>query len=161
MDRKRSIQKLNKYILNDNKSQRIEKSIYNYTINILIENSLDYNEYFNDFYKNKLDDILANLDKNKIKNNYLLEAIKKDKITNLEEIAYYPAHKIYPDNWKKILDRIKLIEFKKTNLATTDIFECYKCGKRKCTLHFLQTRSADEPMTSFVDCVICGNKWSF
>lgn len=43
--------------------------------------------------------------------------------------------------------------------ATTDAFKCGKCGKRKCTYYEKQTRSADEPMTVFVSCMNCGNKW--
>ena len=27
---------------------------------------------------------------------------------------------------------------------------CGKCGQRKCTYYQMQTRSADEPMTTFV-----------
>ena len=45
--------------------------------------------------------------------------------------------------------------------ATTDQFKCGKCKQRKCTYYQLQTRSADEPMTVFVTCVSCGNKWKF
>ena len=29
----------------------------------------------------------------------------------------------------------------------------------KCTYYQLQTRSADEPMTTFVTCINCGNRW--
>mmetsp|Transcript_11207 Transcript_11207/g.20295 ORF Transcript_11207/g.20295 Transcript_11207/m.20295 type:complete len:310 (-) Transcript_11207:820-1749(-) len=47
------------------------------------------------------------------------------------------------------------------NLAVTDIFQCSKCKQRKCSYFQLQTRSADEPMTTFVTCVNCGNKWRF
>mmetsp|Transcript_11503 Transcript_11503/g.23391 ORF Transcript_11503/g.23391 Transcript_11503/m.23391 type:complete len:229 (-) Transcript_11503:3369-4055(-) len=43
--------------------------------------------------------------------------------------------------------------------ASTDQFRCGKCGKRECTYYQLQTRSADEPMTTFVTCVNCGNRW--
>ena len=45
--------------------------------------------------------------------------------------------------------------------AATDEFKCYKCKKRICTYYQLQTRSADEPMTTFVTCLSCGNRWKF
>ena len=45
--------------------------------------------------------------------------------------------------------------------ASTDAFKCGKCKQRKCTYYQLQTRSADEPMTTFVTCVECGNRWKF
>lgn len=45
--------------------------------------------------------------------------------------------------------------------ATTDQFKCGRCGKRKCTYYQLQTRSADEPMTTFVTCVNCQKRWKF
>jgi len=44
-------------------------------------------------------------------------------------------------------------------MAATDQFKCYKCKKRKCTYYEMQTRSADEPMTTFVTCLSCGNRW--
>jgi len=44
------------------------------------------------------------------------------------------------------------------NVASTDQFQCGKCKQRKCTYFQLQTRSADEPMTTFVTCVNCNNR---
>ena len=70
-----------------------------------------------------------------------------------------PSH--HQKKWEKNVKRLELIEYKKQNIATTDIFECYKCNKKKCTVYQLQTRSADEPMTNFVNCLVSGNKWSF
>ncbi|KAL0207422.1 hypothetical protein P9112_012050 [Eukaryota sp. TZLM1-RC] len=43
----------------------------------------------------------------------------------------------------------------------TDMFKCGKCGQRKCTYTQKQTRSADEPLTNFVLCLSCGNRWKF
>ncbi|VDK44543.1 unnamed protein product [Anisakis simplex] len=43
----------------------------------------------------------------------------------------------------------------------SDMFKCGKCGKKNCTYHQVQTRSADEPMTTFVFCRECGNRWKF
>uniref|UniRef100_A0A5B7A8Y6 Transcription elongation factor n=1 Tax=Davidia involucrata TaxID=16924 RepID=A0A5B7A8Y6_DAVIN len=45
--------------------------------------------------------------------------------------------------------------------ATTNEFKCGRCGQRKCTYYQMQTRSADEPMTTYVTCVNCNNHWKF
>ncbi len=44
--------------------------------------------------------------------------------------------------------------------------ECYKCKNKgqphkKTSYYQQQTRSADEPMTTFAQCHLCGNKWNF
>ena len=39
-------------------------------------------------------------------------------------------------------------------MATTDQFQCGKCRKRQCSYYQMQTRSADEPMTTFVICQV-------
>uniref|UniRef100_A0A8R1YGH9 Transcription elongation factor S-II n=1 Tax=Pristionchus pacificus TaxID=54126 RepID=A0A8R1YGH9_PRIPA len=44
---------------------------------------------------------------------------------------------------------------------THAVGHCGKCGKKNCTYTQLQTRSADEPMTTFVFCMECGNRWKF
>jgi len=43
--------------------------------------------------------------------------------------------------------------------ASCTMFTCHKCGKNETTYFQLQTRSADEPMTTFVTCITCGNHW--
>ena len=43
--------------------------------------------------------------------------------------------------------------------ASTDNFTCRKCKSKKCSYYQLQTRSADEPMTTFVTCIDCGKRW--
>ncbi|KAL2555937.1 Transcription elongation factor TFIIS [Forsythia ovata] len=45
--------------------------------------------------------------------------------------------------------------------ASTDQFTCGRCKKKETTYYQLQTRSADEPMTTFVTCVNCNNRWKF
>lgn len=45
--------------------------------------------------------------------------------------------------------------------AETDAFQCGRCKERKCHYRQAQTRSADEPMTTFVTCTVCGNRWKF
>jgi len=47
------------------------------------------------------------------------------------------------------------------NLPTSSTFTCGKCKKNKTTYYQMQTRSADEPMTTFVICLNCKNRWKF
>jgi transcription elongation factor S-II len=39
------------------------------------------------------------------------------------------------------------------------MFTCMRCKTKRTTFYLLQTRSADEPMTAFITCLSCGNKW--
>ena len=39
------------------------------------------------------------------------------------------------------------------------MFKCGRCGSEKTTNYQKQTRSADEPMTVFVQCTNCPNRW--
>lgn len=45
--------------------------------------------------------------------------------------------------------------------ASTDQFKCSRCKKNECTYYQMQTRSADEPMTTYVTCVNCDKRWKF
>ena len=67
-----------------------------------------------------------------------------------------------PALWRPLIDA-KIARDKsqyEINLeAASEEFKCFKCKKRKCTYYELQTRSADEPMTTFVSCLSCGNHW--
>ncbi len=48
---------------------------------------------------------------------------------------------------------------KESGAGATDEFKCHKCKKRRCTYYQKQTRSADEPMTTFITCLECGYRW--
>ena len=157
--RKETIIAINNYVKNKHKSKKIEKSIFNYSTYKIEENELS-NDFLNDIYYNKLNDHINNFDIKLLNNDYLLSEIKANNI-DLINIAFLSPKDLYPKKWEKNVKRQELIEYKKQNIATTDIFECYKCNKKKCTVYQLQTRSADEPMTNFVNCLVCGNKWSF
>ncbi|CAF0814972.1 unnamed protein product [Didymodactylos carnosus] len=40
------------------------------------------------------------------------------------------------------------------------VIRCPKCAHEKAYFMQLQTRSADEPMTTFYKCVSCGHRWN-
>lgn len=47
----------------------------------------------------------------------------------------------------------------KGELLSASLFTCGRCKSEKTTSTQKQTRSADEPMTVFVLCLNCGNRW--
>lgn len=90
----------------------------------------------------------------------LLGHVKPEEVLEMkpEEMA---SHERQHQN-KQIKDKALFeCERGKQAEATTNSFKCGRCGKRKCTYYQLQTRSADEPMTTFVTCVNCNKRWKF
>ncbi|KAI9028520.1 transcription factor S-II, central domain-containing protein [Hyaloraphidium curvatum] len=64
--------------------------------------------------------------------------------------------------WEKIQKQNLLdAQIHADNSAETDMFKCGKCKQRRTKYYQMQTRSADEPMTTFVTCLNCGNRWKF
>ncbi|GAP88748.1 putative transcription elongation factor S-II [Rosellinia necatrix] len=45
--------------------------------------------------------------------------------------------------------------------SISDSLECSACKKRMVSYSQAQTRSADEPMTTFCECMNCGKRWKF
>lgn len=43
--------------------------------------------------------------------------------------------------------------------SISDALRCGKCKEKKVSYSQAQTRSADEPMTTFCECTVCGNRW--
>ena len=98
---------------------------------------------------------------NNLKNDRLINMIKSGEIKT-QDIAFMTHQEMNPDKWE-ILIKAKSIrdknKFEQNLEAATDTFTCRKCKSKKCTYYQMQTRSADEPMTIFVTCIDCGNRW--
>ncbi|KAI7524341.1 hypothetical protein KC316_g18735, partial [Hortaea werneckii] len=45
--------------------------------------------------------------------------------------------------------------------AISTTMTCGKCRQSRVAYTQAQTRSADEPMTTFCECTNCGNRWKF
>lgn len=156
---------LNKELQEKQLSRRIEKSIYNYTINVASSKGIKKlwsNTVFRNLYESKIRSIYSNLKKD----SYIRNPDFKDKVLggkiDIPRIAYLSSYDIFPDIWKELLD----LKTKKDRLkyelkpeAMTDVFKCRRCNSRSCSYYEVQTRSADEPMTQFINCLDCGNRW--
>lgn len=141
-------------------SKNIEISIFNYTLTEATRKKIVKkweNKYFVQLYVNRLRTIISNMDNNAT----LLESIKNKNISK-KALEHLTHQEMNPSIWKALIEaKIKRDKNMTSDnmMAATDQFKCYKCKKRKCTYYEMQTRSADEPMTTFVTCLNCGNRW--
>ena len=96
-------------------------------------------------------------------NQQLIQKLESGELS-LQSIAEMTSMDLCPSRWKEMIE--KLIEKKKKLYSTeqnASIFMwCSSCKKKtKCDYYQLQTRSADEPMTTFVSCLECDKRWKF
>jgi len=158
---------IEKFIGNKKISINIEKGIYNYAIkkakNKKVVRKWE-NKYFVLIYIDRLKTIYFNLNPNiSTSNNDLINKIKTKEI-KVKKLTNMTHQDMNRKIWDKLIqEKIKRDKnLTEDNLsAATDEFKCYKCKQRKCTYYQLQTRSGDEPMTTFITCLNCGNRWKF
>ncbi|NXC01451.1 TCEA3 protein, partial [Orthonyx spaldingii] len=112
-------------------------------------------------YRNRVRSRISNLKDPKnpgLRRNVLCGAIEPSLIARMT------AEEMASDELKKLRnamtqEAIREHQMAKTGGTVTDLFQCGKCKKKNCTYNQVQTRSADEPMTTFVLCNECGNRW--
>lgn len=158
IDRYSSFEKIIEEIKDVEIAIKIEASIYEFSITYIILEKISA-EYVTSIYNDKLNDILLNLNPNSIlKNKILKKNILCGRI-DPQIIAFLSPQQIHSEKWKTQIRKKELKEYKKNNIEATDLYECFKCHKRKCSVLQMQTRSADEPITNIVTCLNCYKVW--
>lgn len=167
MTRNLCINKFNSLLNDIDLSEKIENSIYNYTIKQSEIKGIDINiedNYFKRIYVNKIISLYNNFDKKSyVKNSNFLNSVITNDI-NIDNIAFLSPQEINKEHWKKYMDKQNATDeflYSRTVGTRTNEYKCGRCKERNCTYYQLQVRSSDEPMTTFVNCLNCGNRWSF
>jgi transcription elongation factor S-II len=167
MTRELCINKFN-ILLNDLvMSKKIEDSIYTYTLKQSELKGIDRNiddKYFKRIYVNKIITLYNNLDKDSYVKNYNFINRIYNEDFDINNIAFLTPQEIHKDHWKKYLDRQtandEFLYSRTAGIRTTE-YKCGRCKEKNCTYYQLQVRCSDEPMTTFINCLNCGNRWSF
>lgn len=136
----------------------LEKGIYNWSLKEANNRNIVKkwnNPFFVKIYLDHFRSVYFNMNEN-------LVAMVANEEIQVQEIAFMTHQEMLPEKWKDLI-REKSVrdknKFEQNLEAATDTFKCRKCKSKKCTYYQMQTRSADEPMTIFVTCIDCGNRW--
>ena len=144
-------------------AENIERGIFNYCIKLAEERRIVKkweNPYFVILYQDHFRSIYNNITNENIK-----KFTKKE--MKPHEIAFMSHQELAPNKWNHLIsakEERDSNKYEPTLEAATDNFTCFRClankqEATKCTYYQLQTRSADEPMTTFVTCLNCGARW--
>ena len=96
-----------------------------------------------------------------IQNKRLSTRIQKNEFKP-KELVNMNYQQLFPENWKELIDekyRRDKVLYESKKEAMTDMYLCKRCKSRETCYYEVQTRSADEPMTIFITCLNCGNRW--
>ena len=142
----------------------IERGIFNNAINdygIVTKNDV-WNDHFKSIYTNRAAIIFTNLDPtNKLQNSNLIKRFFKKEFNEFQ-LAKMDGKMMFPERWDKLYGEFIKEEVIPEQIEIQDgLFKCGRCKTYKTTYYQLQTRSADEPLTTFVTCINCDNRWKF
>jgi DNA-directed RNA polymerase subunit M/transcription elongation factor TFIIS len=130
----------------------VERAVYNQTIRrckVLATPCSWNNCVFEETYKGLALYIIRNID-----------AIRP-LLSDAQDVVTIKPQALRPDIWQELVDKKKERDaaYGCKPKANTSLYKCGKCRSQECHFYQLQTRSADEPMTVFVRCLSCGNRW--
>lgn len=150
--------KINEKFNNEKASINLEKGIFNYTLKEAEQRKVVKkwdNKTFVQIYIDRLKSILTNL------NDKLIENVNNETLKP-HLIAFMTHQELDHDRWAQLIEiksKRDKNKFEVNMAASTDTFTCRKCKGNQCTYFQMQTRSADEPMTTYIFCLTCGNRW--
>jgi len=147
--------KLEKYF-NKNLCTSIEDGFYNFTEQFCKNcNNITMGP---GIYNDAVNNLLFNCKQNSPTIKKLIKNVNNNKF-NSYNLAFLRPEELNEDLWIKIIMRKDTTEYKLNNLPTVEWKPCKMCHCTKYFYRQLQTRSADEPMSTFYDCKNCGKTY--
>jgi DNA-directed RNA polymerase subunit M/transcription elongation factor TFIIS len=147
----------------------LEKSLLHFISDQALKEGIEVdwsNRVFWNMYRNKAISLYENLlgtDSYVQNKENWLQRIKSGEIS-VQTYVEMNAIDGCPYRWKAAIERMIETEKKlySKNQAASIVMWCSGCKKKsKCDYYQMQTRSADEPMTTFVTCLECDRQWKF
>ena len=153
--RKKTVDMLSEYLSQD-MSFDVETEIMKYTKEKANEKGFEQvwtNIKVRRIYGQKSRSLLYNL-----KHSNTLQPRMESGEISLSNLLKLSFEDMMPERYEEINKR--RIKHETTQFNFEGLYKCEKCQSKKTTYYQLQTRSADEPCTTFIQCLDCMNTWS-
>ena len=165
MSYRREVFKINaaKYLdmtVDDNLIVNMEKGVFNCAIEFCKSKKSPLKWSNTDFTKKYSTDarrILANISYT-TNAPVLIEKIKTGMI-NSYNLVNLTREELNPEVWGNLKEKTLNKSICKEEEKEDGIFKCNRCKSMKTVYYQMQTRSADEPMTTYVTCTNCNTRW--
>jgi len=112
-------------------------------------------------YREKIRSLFLNFKSNvQLRQGVFSGEIAPDKLVKMTSEELRSAERKAEDA-KMMKENMKEAMVAREEKSISTQLQCSKCGQRKVSYTQAQTRSADEPMTTFCECLVCGKRWKF
>ena len=156
LDRAKNQLAINSIIENIDLSLKIELSLFEYSLIYCLNNAYDL-KFLKPIYDDKIYNILANLDPNNIIQNKTFKKNLLNGKINPTEVGFMAPAQLHPNKWEHLVKKKEYKEWRENSIAYSTAYKCFKCGESKAKVTQAQTRSADEPSSLFISCMVCHN----
>jgi len=138
-------------------AKNLEKSVYNHAVKI--QDPSWQNPFFKSRYRFKSMELIRLLEDPKCS----LKSRILGGIVNTRIVSDLGPAELFPGGPYDAMQQELAIEEERRRAAADNVpeglFQCRKCKSKKTRYYQMQTRSADEPMTTFVTCLQCSTRW--
>lgn len=144
-------------------TRNCERNVLNWTVkNTAAHQATWENPLFRSRYKMKANWLITEFRRGP----QLSERLKKKELESTK-LAWYSPDVLDPDGpYSKTLVELRTVDMEREYRKAQEkdyegILTCGKCKSNKTEYYQMQTRSADEPMTTYASCKSCGHRWKF
>ena len=142
-------------------ARNVERAVYNRTVRILSYEHAPGENRVAWMYRHKFMEMKRALIDGSLRERLISKEVKCKDLVGMTPDMLWPegphARALQKHNEREM----QLEQIRAKDSDYEGIFKCKKCKSNKTEYSQMQTRSADEPMTTFVTCKNCGNRWKF
>jgi DNA-directed RNA polymerase subunit M/transcription elongation factor TFIIS len=164
--RARSVAMIDKIVEHPGLAEALERAILKHTEEFCLRREVPAfwdNAVFRSTYTHKVLSVRFNL---RERPEVLAKVV--DKKIGVKQFVDMRPWEIAPEKWEHAFDLMAKRELRNADANSVDpatmpdgILKCGKCGSMKTTYFQIQQRSADEPMSTYAQCVSCKARWKF
>jgi len=163
--RDRVRRKFNASLDNETLAHALERAVYNWTVRS--SRKADIPQYWQNpafRYRYTTKALSVHFNVTHPKNPGVLAKVRAGDMTPVKLVDAKP-YELYPELWEAAFEKAARyrLNFEENLMRDKDApdgaFTCSKCKSKKTVFYEMQTRSADEPMTVFIQCLSCRRRW--